>query len=88
MRTAAQVDTSGHAQAQSGMLHGNTSRNTGQIITTLPDLILNGGLYREQYQNSFNLGIGISPNYACSTGQIITTSPKFVVHVEHDPDLA
>ena len=36
---------------------------TGQFKATSPDLTLNGGLYREKYQNSLKLGIEIILNY-------------------------
>ena len=34
-----------------------------QLEVSSPDLTLNGGLYREEYQNGLELGIGIIPSY-------------------------
>ena len=36
---------------------------TGKFQPTSPDLTLNAGSFREQYQNGLKLGIQIVPNY-------------------------
>ena len=52
---------------EGGVSTAETIPDTGQFKAASTDLILNGGLYREWYQNGCKLGVEIILNYLVDT---------------------
>ena len=55
-------------------------------VQTSPDLTLNGGLYRDSYQNGFQLGGEINPNYPQFSVPCHPTSKEYALRNTRVPN--